>query len=65
MKEKHLVRRATKEEQAIDCCGDRWSCYVDYACTCNFKACSGCMENHIFKLHFFEDMSSLRKVLND
>ena len=28
--EQHLIRNATKEEAKIDCCGDRYSCNVDY-----------------------------------
>jgi len=55
MSEKHIIRRANKEEAKQDCCGDRYECNVEYVCSCGYKGCVSCAKEHIFDLHYGKD----------
>ena len=54
--ENHKVRRASKIDQAEDCCGDRYECNIEFRCSCGVKGCRSCMEEHLWNLHAVGDL---------
>ncbi len=61
----HKVVALTGNKLKEDCCGDRYPCNKEYACSCGVEKCSSCMKGHLFQLHRLGDVDRWQAAYYD